>query len=45
MPGDIIFLYIHVYHKWRSYDTWFSKYKMQPFFPFQPSENPENPNF
>ena len=23
MPGDIFLLYIHVYHKWRSYDKWF----------------------
>ena len=23
IPGDIILLYIHVYHKWRSYDIWF----------------------
>ena len=22
-PRDIILLYIHVYHKWRSYDIWF----------------------
>ena len=29
MPGDIILLYIHVYHKWRSYDIWFLKYKVQ----------------
>ena len=26
MPGDIIFLYIYVYHKWRLYDIWFLKY-------------------
>ena len=29
MPRDIILLYIHMYHKWRSYDTWFLKYKAQ----------------
>ena len=23
MRGDIILLYIHVYHKWRTYDIWF----------------------
>ena len=27
MTEDIILLYIHVYQKWRSYDTWFLKYK------------------
>ena len=26
---DIILLYIHVYHKWRSYDLWFLKYKVR----------------
>ena len=46
IPGDIILLYIHVYCKWRSYHTWFLKYKMQQteifaisghfFFPFSP---------
>ena len=45
MPGDIIILYIHVYHKWISYDIWFWKYKVQQteifvilgdFFPFSP---------
>ena len=29
MPGDIILLHINVYHKWRSYDIWFLKYKVQ----------------
>ena len=29
MPGDIMLLYMHVYHKWRSYDIWFLKYKVQ----------------
>ena len=29
MPGDIIPLYIHVYYKWRSYNIWFLKYKVQ----------------
>ena len=27
IPRDIILLYIHLYHKWRSYDIWFLKYK------------------
>ena len=54
MPGDIILLYIHVYHKWRSYDLWFLKYKVQQteifiilghFLPFQPLVNLENQNF
>ena len=54
MPGDIILLYIHVYHKWRSYDTWFLKYKMWQteifvilghFLLFQPLNNLENQNF
>ena len=40
-----VLLNIHVYHKWRSYDTWFLKYKVQKteifiilghFFPFRP---------
>ena len=32
IPGDIILLYIYVYHKWRSYDIlflWLLKYKVQ----------------
>ena len=54
MPGDIILLYIHVYHKCRSYDIWFLKYKVQQtetfvilghFLPFQPPNKPENQNF
>ena len=54
MPGDIILLYIHVYHKWRSYDIWFLKCKVQQtenfvilghFLPFQPLDNLENQNF
>ena len=54
MPGYIILLYIHVYHKWRSYDIWFLKYKVQQteifvilghFLPFQPPDNLENQNF
>ena len=48
IPGDItlILSYIHVYHKWKSYDTWFLKYKVPQteifiilghfFFPFSP---------
>ena len=54
MDGDIIFLYIHDYHKIRSYDIWFLKYKVQQtkifvtlghFLPFQPLHNLENQNF
>ena len=54
MPGDIILLYIHVYHKWRSYDIWFLKYKVWqteifchfgPFFAFSARDNLENQNF
>ena len=50
MPEDFILLYIHVYHKGRSYDTWFLKYKVQQteffvilghFLPFQPLDNPK----
>ena len=53
MPGDIILLYIHVYHKWRSYDIWFLKYKVRQtkifdilshFLPFQPLDNLDNQN-
>ena len=53
-PGDIIILYIHVHHKWRSYDIWFLKYKVQQTeifvilghsLPFQPPDNLENQNF
>ena len=29
MPKNIIFLHIHVYHKWRSYDTWLMNYKVR----------------
>ena len=44
-------LYIHVYHKWRSYDIWLLKYKVRQteifvilghFLPFQPRANQEN---
>ena len=51
MPGDIIFLYLHVCYKWKSYDIWFLKYKVRQteifivldhFLPFQPPDNPEN---
>ena len=54
MPGDIILLYIHVYHTWRSHDIWFLKYKVGQteifvilghFLPFQPPDNLENQNF
>ena len=45
MPEDLLLLWILVYHKWRSYDTWFLKYKVQQteivvilghFCPFSP---------
>ena len=45
MPGDIILLWIHVYHKWKSYDIWFVKCKVRQTkffvilghsFPFSP---------
>ena len=51
---DIILLYINVYHKWRSYDIWFLKYKVPQtemfvilghFLPFWTPNNPENQNF
>ena len=29
MSGNVILLYIHVYHKWRWYDIWFLKYKVR----------------
>ena len=47
-------LYIHVYHKWRSYDIWFLKYRVWQtknfvilghFLHFQPPDNLENQNF
>ena len=53
IPGDYILLYIHVYHKLRSYDIWFLKYKVKQteilvilghFLPFQFSENLEHQN-
>ena len=54
MHGDIILWYIYMYHKWRSYDIWFLKYKVQQteifdilghFLPFQLHDNLENQNF
>ena len=54
MPGDIILIYIHVCHKWKSYDIWFLKYKMRlteifvilgHFLPSQPPDNSGNQNF
>ena len=54
MPGDIIFLYIHVYHKWRSCDIWFLRYNVREteifvilghFLSFQLLDNLENQNF
>ena len=53
MPGDIILLYKHVYHKWRSCDISFLKYKVRQteifvilgyFLPFQSPDNQENQN-
>ena len=47
-------LYIPVYHKWRSNDIWFLKYKVRQtyifvilghFFSFRPLDNLENQNF
>ena len=52
--GDIILSYVHVYHKWRSYDVWLLKYKVRQteifvilgsFFTFHPLDNAENQNF
>ena len=54
LPGDIILLYIDVYHKWRPYDIWFLKCKVREteifrilgqFLPLQPLDNLENENF
>ena len=54
MAGDVILLHIYVYHKRRSYEIWFLKYKVQQteifnilghFLPFQPLDNLENQNF
>ena len=54
MPGDIILLCAsYVHHKWRLYNTWFLKYKVQQtnffvilghFLLFHPSDNSENQN-
>ena len=54
MPWDIILLYIHLYHKWRSYDIWFLKNKVRQieiffimghFLPFHSPDNLENQKF
>ena len=54
MAGYIILLHVHAYHKWRSYDIWFLKYKVWQtemfdilghFLPLQPIGNLENQNF
>ena len=46
--------FTHVYHKSRSYDVWFLRYKVQRtkffvilghFLPFDPPNNPKNKNF
>ena len=51
---EIILLYIHMYHKWRSYDTWFLKYKARQtilfvilgyFLLFHSPDDPKNQNF
>ena len=46
IPGEIILLHIHVYHKCRSYDIWFLKYKVpqtEIFFHFGPFFCPFSP--
>ena len=52
MSGNIILLQIHVYHKCRSYDIWFLKYKVRQtevlvilghFLPFYPPCPPLSP--
>ena len=44
IPGDIILLYIHVYHKWRSYHmihgSWFNRQKFSSFWPIICPFNP-----
>ena len=46
--------FTHVYHKWKSYDVWFLRYRAQQaqffvilehFLPFYPLNNPKNQNF
>ena len=46
--------FTYVYHKWRSYDVWFLRYKawrteffviLGHFLPFDPPNNPKNQNF
>ena len=45
--------FTHVYHKWKSYDTWFLRYGVWqtifchfgPFFALLPPNNPKNQNF
>ena len=47
------YAFTHVYHKCRSFDVWFLRYKAQwtvfchfgPFFPSDPPNNPKNQNF
>ena len=42
---------LHVFHKWRSYDVWFLRYKAEffvilgHFLPFDPPNSPKNQNF
>ena len=54
MLGDIILLYIHVHHGWKSYAIWFLKYKVQQtesfvilghVLPFYAPNSPKNQNF
>ena len=51
MLWDIILLYTNAYHKWRSYDIWFLKYKVEQtkifviFLSFQSLDNLQNQNF
>ena len=45
MPGDIILLDMHVYHKWRSYDHMFLKYKHSFFQGWDPAFSEETPSF
>ena len=45
------YAFTHVYHKWRSYDVWFLRYKAEffvilgHFLPFDPPNSPKNQNF
>ena len=45
------YAFTHVYHKWRSHDVWFLRYKAEffvilgHFLPFDPPNSPKNQNF